>query len=167
MAYQHDSDGPHADKGVYIAKILAYVAVSAIIIFGSRLAIKALWDKDDSLDVVKVAIESELLKEDIINYHVKANGNDLEVSLWESGMTSLSKKAALGDVESLNKWDLEKERIQYLASVANDKKYMFDNVDDINVFFKLVNEDNHARSLLVYKNGKTAYDIVAEYQNGG
>lgn len=166
MAYQHDSDGPHADKGVFIAKCIAYIVVFAIIIILTKVAINSIWGKDDSLDMVKLSIESEFLKEDILTYSIIANDKTVEVAYWSKGMVAVAMKAAQGDENAIKEWDLQKEKAQYMASVANDKKYMFDNVDDITVIFKLVNENNHARTLLRFKNGILTHDIV-QNENGG
>lgn len=162
MAYQHDSDGPHADKGVLIAKIIAYFATAAAILIISKIAINAMWGKDDSLDVVKIAIEAEFLKQNIINYQIKADTNTIDVSYWEEGMVTITKNAFQGDDDAVKRWNLQKEQMQNMASVVNDKKYLFDNVDDIVVVFKLVNENNHARALLTYKNSQLVYDVVRD-----
>ena len=166
MAYQHNSDGPHADKGVFIAKCIAYIVVLAVIIFGTKLAISAIWGKDDSLDTIKLAIESEFLKDDILTYSVITSNNAIEVTYWNKGIVAVAAKADQGDDTAIKAWNIQKEKMQYMASVVNDKKYMFDNVDDITVVFKLINENNHARALLTYKNGILIYDVVQAEKGG-
>ena len=73
----------------------------------------------------------------------------------DSGWTSISKNAFMGDEDAQEKWDSKKEHMQYLASVLSDRsKY--------DVVVKFVNEDNHARALLSYTNGRLMYDVVLD-----
>ena len=166
MAYKPDSAEPRSDIKLFITKCIASIVFVALVIFIYKVVIGSMWGENDSLDVVKVQIEAEFLKENILNYNVTADTKTINVTHWDKGMVPIAKKAAEGDAAAIKEWDLQKEKMQYMASVVNDKKYMFDNVDDVTVVFKLVNEDNHARSLLTYKNGVLTYDVV-QSTNGG
>lgn len=154
MAYQQDSGGPHADKGLFIAKIIASVVVVVLIVFISKVAWGMIFTESDEQDLDRLMIETELLKE-TTNYHIKKLDSGFEVSLWDSGWTSISKNAFMGDEDAQEKWDSKKEHMQYLASVLSDRsKY--------DVVVKFVNEDNHARALLSYTNGRPMYDVVLD-----
>ena len=65
----------------------------------------------------------------------------------------------MGDDDSIAAWGTTKEKMQYLSSVFYEKRYLAD-LPDTSVILKLVNEDNHARALLVYKDGILTYDVV-------
>lgn len=160
MAYKQDQEEARADKGLLIAKIVASIVVTIIIIVGFKIMFNTLWSSDDKMDLLKLQVEAELLKE-TINYNVTSKDGALEVNLWDAGNVKTAKGATMGDDDSIAAWGTTKEKMQYLSSVFYEKRYLAD-LPDTSVVLKLVNEDNHARALLVYKDGILTYDVVNE-----
>lgn len=160
MAYKQDQEEARADKGTVIAKAIASIIVAILIFIGVKMLYNHLWNSDDKMDLLKLQVEAELLKE-TVNYHITTKDGAMEVSLWDAGNVKTAKAAYTGDADSMQVWGITKEKLQYLSSVLYDKRFIAD-LPDTSVILKLVNEDNHARALLVYKDGILTYDVVNE-----
>jgi hypothetical protein len=81
--------------------------------------------------------------------------------LWQSGLTTESKKAFNGDSEALSEWEKTKENIyDYIDKIKIS--FLSEDVKDIKLVVKLVNEDNRARSLLIFNEYQLSYDIVRD-----
>ena len=158
MAYKHDSEESRIDKGLLIAKIIGSIFIVIIAIVVIKIVNRSLFSDEDKMDLLKLQIDAEMLKE-TVNYHTTVNDGTLEVSMWEDGSVKTAKNAASGDADSIKSWEKTKERVQYLSSVLYEKRTIADLPDTI-VVLKLVNEENHARALLVCKNGYLIYDVT-------
>lgn len=158
MAYHSDPDGPVIDKGALRARIIevcGIVFVAGLIIF---IVLKVMRPeskrKESAVDISKVE-----LRYSPYFYSIDSSDDVLTVSLWESGLTAASKKAYDGDSEALAEWNKTKYNVlQYANSI--DANLILNDVEDMTVFVQVVNEDNHERKLLVFKNCELVYDVT-------
>jgi len=158
MAYHSDPDGPVIDKGALRARIIevcGIIAVSALIIFiVLKVARPESKRKESAVDISKVE-----LRYSPYFYSIDSSDDVLTVSLWESGLTAASKKAYDGDSEALAEWNKTKYNVlQYANSI--DANLILNDVEGMTVFVQVVNEDNHERKLLVFKNCELVYDVT-------
>ena len=158
MAYRSDPDGPVIDKGALRARIIevcGIIAVSAFIIFiVLKVARPESKRKESAVDITKVE-----LRYSPYFYSIDSSDDVLTVSLWESGLTAISKKAYDGDSEALAEWNKTKYNVlQYANSI--DTNLILNDVEGMTVFVQVVNEDNHERKLLVFKNCELVYDVT-------
>lgn len=158
MAYHSDPDGPVIDKGALRARIIevcGIIAVSALIIF---IVMKVMRPeskrKESAVDISKVE-----LRYSPYFYSIDSSDDVLTVSLWESGLTAASKKAYDGDSEALAEWNKTKYNVLQYAN-AIDTNLILNDVEGMTVFVQVVNEDNHERKLLVFKNCELVYDVT-------
>ena len=158
MAYHSDPDGPVIDKGALRARIIevcGIIAVSALIIF---IVMKVMRPeskrKESAVDISKVE-----LRYSPYFYSIDSSDDVLTVSLWESGLTATSKKAYDGDSEALAEWNKTKYNVLQYAN-AIDTNLILNDVESMTVFVQVVNEDNHERKLLVFKNCELVYDVT-------
>lgn len=158
MAYHSDPDGPVIDKGALRARIIevcGIIAVSALIIF---IAMKVMRPeskrKESAVNISKVE-----LRYSPYFYSIDSSDDVLTVSLWESGLTATSKKAYDGDSEALAEWNKTKYNVLQYAN-AIDTNLILNDVEGMTVFVQVVNEDNHERKLLVFKNCELVYDVT-------
>ena len=158
MAYHSDPDGPVIDKGALRARIIevcGIIAVSAFIIFiVLKVARPESKRKESAVDISKVE-----LRYSPYFYSIDSSDDVLTVSLWESGLTAASKKAYDGDSEAVAEWNKTKYNVlQYANSI--DTNLILNDVEGMTVFVQVVNEDNHERKLLVFKNCELVYDVT-------
>lgn len=158
MAYHSDPDGPVIDKGALRARIIevcGIIAVSALIIFiVLKVARPESKRKESAVDISKVE-----LRYSPYFYSIDSSDDVLTVSLWESGLTAASKKAYDGDSEAVAEWNKTKYNVlQYANSI--DTNLILNDVEGMTVFVQVVNEDNHERKLLVFKNCELVYDVT-------
>ena len=158
MAYHSDPDGPVIDKGALRARIIevcGIIAVSAFIIFiVLKVARPESKRKESAVDITKVE-----LRYSPYFYSIDSSDDVLTVSLWESGLTAISKKAYDGDSEALAEWNKTKYNVlQYANSI--DTNLILNDVEGMTVFVQVVNEDNHERKLLIFKNCELVYDVT-------
>ena len=158
MAYRSDPDGPVIDKGALRARIIevcGIIAVSAFIIFiVLKVARPESKRKESAVDITKVE-----LRYSPYFYSIDSSDDVLTVSLWESGLTAASKKAYDGDSEAVAEWNKTKYNVlQYANSI--DANLILNDVEGMTVFVQVVNEDNHERKLLVFKNCELVYDVT-------
>ena len=158
MAYHSDPDGPVIDKGALRARIIevfGIIAVSALIIF---IVMKVMRPeskrKESAVDISKVE-----LRYSPYFYSIDSSDDVLTVSLWESGLTATSKKAYDGDSEAVAEWNKTKYNVLQYAN-AIDTNLILNDVEGMTVFVQVVNEDNHERKLLVFKNCELVYDVT-------
>ena len=158
MAYHSDPDGPVIDKGALRARIIevcGIIAVSALIIF---IVMKVMRPeskrKESAVDISKVE-----LRYSPYFYSIDSSDDVLTVSLWESGLTATSKKAYDGDSEAVAEWNKTKYNVLQYA-YAIDTNLILNDVEGMIVFVQVVNEDNHERKLLVFKNCELVYDVT-------
>lgn len=158
MAYHSDPDGPVIDKGSFRARIIevcGIVFVAGLIIF---IALKVMRPeskrKESAVDISKVE-----LRYSPYFYSIDSSDDVLTVSLWESGLTAASKKAYDGDSEALAEWNKTKYNVLQYAN-AIDTNLILNDVEGMTVFVQVVNEDNHERKLLVFKNCELVYDVT-------
>ncbi len=157
MAYRSDSDGPIVDKGVFKAQTLAYCGAVVLIGIISIIALKLLFTDEDLMENAQIYINS-VLASNTTDYTISHNKDTMTVKMWYSNLTAGAKKAYNGDPEALDQWetfkisahDLSEQLYGQLTTLA----------PDTNLILMIVNEDNHSRSLLVYKNGNMTYDVV-------
>ena len=160
MAYRHDSDGPVIDKDLFKAKSIAKAGVWTAVCIIGLIAIWILFPKDKRIENVMDLVRLEL-KNSPYNYTQESTEEELIVSLWASGTTSKAKKAYNGDEEALQEWEKTKNNVlKYVYAIRQD--LIIEEVEEITLTVMLVNEDNHARSLLVYKDGVLLYDVVSD-----
>lgn len=158
MAYHSDPDGPVIDKGALRARIIevcGIITISALIIFIIlKIARPESKRKESAVDITKVE-----LRYSPYFYSIDSSDDVLTVSLWESGLTAVSKKAYDGDSEALAEWNKTKYNVlQYANSI--DANLILNDVEGMTVFVQVVNEDNHERKLLVFKNCELVYDVT-------
>ena len=158
MAYRSDPDGPVIDKGALRARIIevcGIIAVSALIIFiVLKVARPESKRKESAVDISKVE-----LRHSPYFYSIDSSDDVLTVNLWESGLTAASKKAYDGDSEAMAEWNKTKYNVlQYANSI--DTNLILNDVEGMTVFVQVVNEDNHERKLLVFKNCELVYDVT-------
>ena len=164
MAYQHDPDGPVVDRGAFRAFLIekgGFILLGAVVIFiiikifnsGSNLY-------DEAIDLIKLD-----LRKSRYNYTLDDSEKVITICLWETGITSMAKKAHDGDTAALKDWEDAKgtvcKIIQNIYEDLNSKK-----ITDVTLIVKLVNENNKDRALLVYKDNVLAYDITSEKEGG-
>ena len=158
MAYHSDPDGPVIDKGALRARIIevcGIIAVSAFIIFiVLKVARPESKRKESAVDISKVE-----LRYSPYFYSIDSSDDVLTVSLWESGLTAVSKKAYDGDNEAVAEWNKTKYNVLQYAN-AIDTNLILNDVEGMTVFVQVVNEDNHERKLLVFKNCELVYDVT-------
>lgn len=158
MAYQHDSDGPYVDKGGFRAKYIAKAGVYIAIVIIVYIAIRIVFTKSDRMELALDSIKYDLRKSPYF-YSIDSSDDVLTVSLWESGLTAVSKKAYDGDSEAVAEWNKTKYNVlQYANSI--DANLILNDVKGMTVFVQVVNEDNHERKLLVFKNCELVYDVT-------
>ena len=158
MAYHSDPDGPVVDRGALRARIIevcGIIAVSALIIFiVLKVARPESKRKESAVDISKVE-----LRYSPYFYSIDSSDDVLTVSLWESGLTAASKKAYDGDSEAVAEWNKTKYNVlQYANSI--DANLILNDVEGMTVFVQVVNEDNHERKLLIFKNCERVYDVT-------
>ena len=159
MAYQHDSDGPVVDKGAFRASFIAYFLGLVLIGVIFFIAVKWIFNDDDLMENAQIYMNA-FLASNTLDYTVSHSENTMTVKLWYDGLTAGAKKAYEGDEESLKIWedfkistrDVAEQLLGQLRTLA----------PDADLVLMVVNENNHARSLLVYKNGQLSYDVVQE-----
>jgi hypothetical protein len=158
MAYHSDPDGPVIDKGALRARIIevcGIVFVAGLIIF---IVLKVMRPeskrKESAVDISKVE-----LRYSPYFYSIDSSDDVLTVSLWESGLTAASKKAYDGDSEAVAEWNKTKYNVLQYAN-AIDTNLILNDVEGMTVFVQVVNEDNHERKLLVFKNCELVYDVT-------
>lgn len=158
MAYHSDPDGPVIDKGALRARIIevcGIIAISSFIIFiVLKVARPESKRKESAVDISKVE-----LRYSPYFYSIDSSDDVLTVSLWESGLTAASKKAYDGDSEALAEWNKTKYNVLQYAN-AIDTNLILNDVEGMTVFVQVVNEDNHERKLLVFKNCELVYDVT-------
>lgn len=164
MAYQHDPDGPVVDKGAlraFILEKLGIILLGAIVLFILIKIFHTDSDKyEDALDLVKIN-----LRHSQYNYSIEDSDKALAITLWSSGITSIAKQAYNGDTAALSDWSKVKDSILgIIHTVEND--FILCDIKDVSLTVILVNEDNHNRALLVYKNDVIVYDIVNDKEGG-
>lgn len=165
MAYQHDSDGPVVDKGGLRAAYIAYVAVGALLVFVVSAAIRHAFPDDKRL---KIAVDITRIEISHSPYHYAfdTRENSLTVTLWEDGLSGTSLKAFNGEADSVAEWNKTKANVEeYLASIHQN--LLIEDVQDVELVVKVVNESNRDRSLLVYKNWELVYDVVRDTKKEG
>ena len=93
------------------------------------------------------------------NYSFNNSDDVLTVNLWSSGLTATAKKASEGDLEAVKEWNATKDNVlQYAYAIDSD--LFVEDIENITVLVQIVNENNHDRKLLVYKNSKLVYDVT-------
>ncbi len=157
MAYQHDPDGPVIDRGAFRARIFevfGIILLASIVVF---IASKWIFNDEDLMENAQIYMNA-FLASNTLDYTVSHSENTMTVKLWYDGLTAGAKKAYEGDEKSLKIWedfkistrDVAEQLLGQLRSLA----------PDADLVLMVVNENNHARSLLVYKNGLLSYDVV-------
>ena len=163
MAYQHDPDGPIVDKGALRARIIevcGIVFIAGIIIFVVMKVVRPKSKKIDlALDISKIE-----LKYSPYNYLIDSSEDVVTISLWESGLTAISKKAFEGDSDAIAEWDKTKYNVLQYAN-AIDVNMVLEDVDGVTIIIQVVNENNHARKLLAFKDCSLVYDVTKENVN--
>lgn len=159
MAYRSDSDGPVADKGALRAHILAYCGTAFIIGIITLIASKLLFTNEDMIENAQIVINS-ILASNTTDYAISHDKDTMTVKLWYSGLTAGAKKAYNGDEEATEQWEAFKISAHNLSEQLQGELTTL--APDANFVLMVVNEDNHARSLLVYKNSNLTYDVVKE-----
>lgn len=159
MAYKSDSDGPVVDKGAFRASFIAYFVGLVLIGVIFFIASKWIFSDEDLMENAQISI-SALLASNTLDYTISHSENIMTVKLWYSGLTAGAKKAYNGDAESLKTWDDFKISTRDLSEqLFGHLRTLAPNAD---LVLMVVNEDNHSRSLLVYKNGVLSYDVVKD-----
>jgi len=160
MAYQHDPDGPVVDKGAFRAFIIekaGIIILGVIVIF---IIIKVFSSGDNSyesaLDLIKID-----LRHSRYNYIIDNSEKSFTITIWEPGTTTIAKKAYNGEKEALVDWGKVKDGVLDLVHTI-EEDLIIANMKDISVTVIFVNEDNHERSLLVFKDTVLKYDVVNE-----
>lgn len=164
MAYQHDPDGPVVDRGAlraFLLEKLGIIVLGGIVIF---ILIKIFHNDTDkyeeALDLIKLD-----LRHSQYNYTIDDSDKALTIVLWSSGITSIAKQAYNGDTAALSDWNKVKDSILgIIHTVEND--FILCDIKDVSITVMLVNEDNHDRTLLVYKDNVIVYDIVNDKEGG-
>lgn len=164
MAYQHDPDGPVVDRGAlraFLLEKLGIIVLGGIVIF---IIIKIFHNDtnkyEEALDLIKLD-----LRHSQYNYTIDDSDNALTIVLWSSGITSTAKKAYDGDFEALSGWGRIKDSVLTIIR-SIETNFILCDVKDVTVTVHLVNEDNHDRTLLVFKDGVIVYDIVNDKEGG-
>ena len=62
-------------------------------------------------------------------------------------------------------WNRVKDSLLNIIHIIENDYIIFD-IKDVSITVMLVNEDNHDRTLLVYKDGVIVYDIVNDKEGG-
>lgn len=160
MAYRDDSEDKKNELLKPILSIISLIIciIACLIIFKTDIFDTNIFTEDDKSDLIKISVETEILKE-TTKYSVISTQNGIEASIWETDNAKIAKKAADGDSDAQTKWNRTKEKMSYLATVIYDKRDTWDS-PNTNITLKFVNESNHARNLLVYKNGELIYDVT-------
>lgn len=158
MSYQHDPDGPIIDKDAFKARVLevcGILFISGIIIF---IVMKVMRPEskriDDAISLAKLE-----LKYSPYNYSFNNSDDVLTVNLWSSGLTATAKKASEGDLEAVKEWNATKDNVLQYA-YAIDSNLFVEDIENITVLVQIVNENNHERKLLVFKNSTLVYDVT-------
>ena len=156
MAYHSDPDGPVIDKGAFRARVIevcGIVFVAGLIIF---IVMKVMRPeskrKESAIDIARIELQYSPYF-----YSIDSSDDVITVSLWESGLTATAKKAYDGDSVSAAKWDKIKYNVLQYANTI-DSNLIQNDVEGMTVFVQVVNEDNHDRKLLVFKNCEIVYD---------
>lgn len=157
MAYQHDSDGPVVDKGAFRASFIAYFLGLVLIGVIFFIAVKWIFNDEDLMENAQIYMNA-FLASNTLDYTVSHSENTMTVKLWYDGLTAGAKKAYEGDEESLKIWEDFKISTRDLAEQLFGQLRTL--APDADLVLMVVNENNHARSLLVYKNGLLSYDVV-------
>jgi hypothetical protein len=158
MAYQHDPDGPVVDRGLFRAVSLAKAAVWFIIFAALSIGIYLIFPKSKRIDTA-IDITRIELNYSPYNWSYENTDDALTISLWADGMTAKAKKAYSGNEEALKSWQKIKDNVnKYVHSIHVNLSLQ--EVEDITVTIKLLNDENRERSLLVYKNESLIYDIM-------
>ena len=159
MAYQHDPDGPYADKGAFRAKSIAYGVCLIVISIISFIVIKSSFGKKDFMEIAEIEVKATLLQS-TTNFTISHTENSLSVKMWYADLAAGSKKAYEGDEQLLKEWNNLKVSTRDLSEVITNILHQY--VSEADSFLMIVNENNHARNLLVYKNGSLVYDVVQD-----
>ncbi len=160
MAYQHDPDGPVVDKGAFRAFIIEKVGIVILGVIVIFIIIKVFSSEDNSLEGALDLIKIDL-RHSRYNYTIDNSEKSFIVTIWESGTTTIAKKAYNGEKEALVDWGKVKDSVLDLTHTI-EEDLIIANMKDISVTVILVNEDNHERSLLVFKDAVLKYDVVNE-----
>lgn len=164
MAYQHDPDGPVVDRGAlraFILEKLGIILLGAIVLFILIKIFHTDSDKyEDALDLVKIDLRNSQY-----NYNIKDSDKALSITLWSTGITSTAKKAYENSIEAQMEWNRVKDSLLNIIHIIENDYIIFD-IKDVSITVMLVNEDNHDRTLLVYKDGVIVYDIVNDKEGG-
>lgn len=158
MAYQHDPDGPVIDKGAFRARIIevcGIVFIAGIIIL---IVIKVMHPESKKIDIA-IDISKLELKSSPYNYSFESSEDVLKVNLWRPDTVPIAKKAAEGDSDASAEWRLLKDNVLKYAN-AIDSNLALQDVQEITLIVQLVNEANHDRQLLIYKNCTLIYDVT-------
>ena len=157
MAYQHNADGPVVDKGSFRASFIAYFLGLVLIGVIFFIAVKWIFNDEDLMENAQIYMNA-LLASNTLDYTISHSENTMTVKLWYDGLTAGAKKAYEGDEASLESWETFKISTRDLAEQLFGQLRTL--VPDADLVLMVVNENNHARSLLVYKNGLLSYDVV-------
>ena len=159
MSYKREDpnmDNVFAD--FFSSHILAKVGFLILLSLIITLAVKFLYTDEDRMNNA-IDISKLELRHSPYNYTFESSENAITVSLWQSGITATSKKAYDGDKNALAEWQGIKDNVlKYANSI--DVNLGLQDIKNITVILQLVNEDNHARKLLVFKNCKLIYDVT-------
>lgn len=164
MAYQHDPDGPVVDRGALRAHLiekLGFILLGVVIIF---IIIKIFSTdfkrREEALSLIRLD-----LRHCRFNYTLDESETVLSITLWDTGITTIAKKAYNGEQDALSEWNKVKDNVLDIVHTV-EEDLLIKKIKDVSVIVYLVNEDNHDRSLLVYKDGVMAYDIVNDKEGG-
>ena len=158
MAYQHDPDGPVIDKGALRARIFevcGIILVTGIIVF---IAIKIMRPNSKKIEDAEDLAKLELRYSPYF-YSIDTSDDVMTVSLWESGLTATAIKASEGDPDAVEEWNKTRDNVLQYA-YAIDSNLFIQDVEGITAIVQIVNESNHSRKLLVFKNSKLVYDVT-------
>lgn len=158
MSYQHDSDGPDLTSGFFTARKLAAAAIFFIIGLSIYIGIRIIRSDKVRLDDA-ISISKLELKYSPYNYSFESSGDVLTVNLWKQDTVPVAKKAAEGDPEASADWGNLKDNVLQYANAIDSNLFVQD-VKGITVIVQLVNESNHDKKLLVYKNCSLVYDVT-------
>lgn len=159
MSYRNDdSNGNDVWGSSFSAQKIAIVGFCLLVTIVTWIVVKVTLTEDDRLNTA-IDISKLELKHSPYNYSFESSEKVITVSLWQSGLTSESKKAYDGDKDAVMEWQKTKDNIlQYANSI--DVNMGLQDIKDITIIVQLVNEDNHARKLLVYKDCMLVYDVT-------
>lgn len=161
MAYKgDDSKWDNIWDSFFSAQTLAKAGLFILVGICVFIAYHFIISNKDRLEVA-LDISKLYLRHSPYNYSIDTKDDTITISLWQSGLTTESKKAFNGDSEALSEWEKTKENIyDYIDKIKIS--FLSEDVKDIKLVVKLVNEDNRARSLLIFNEYQLSYDIVRD-----